>query len=139
MASETTATAVPIDFTRAAECRSAHQSVRDTLDVVGGKWKLVILAALGERKYRFKELSRALSISPSILSKELQEIELQEMEMDRLVTRTVYNTTPQTVEYEATEYSQTLGEVLQALRNWGEMHHETIVGKKRAPAAAPHT
>lgn len=130
MASETTA-AVPIDFTRAAKCRSAHQSVRDTLDVVGGKWKLVILAALGERKYRFKELSRALSISPSILSKELQE-----MEMDRLVTRTVCNTTPPTVEYEATEYSQTLGEVLQALRNWGEMHHETIVGKKRAPAAA---
>jgi DNA-binding HxlR family transcriptional regulator len=129
MTPETTvpiSTAVPLDFTRAAECRSAHQSVRDTLDVVGGKWKLVILAALGERKYRFKELSRTLNISPSILSKELQE-----MEMDRLVTRTVHNTTPQTVEYEVTEYSQTLGEVLRALRSWGEMHHETIVGKKR--------
>ncbi len=121
-----TAPTVSVDFTRAAECRSAHQSVRDTLDVVGGKWKLVILAALGERKYRFKELSRALTISPSILSKELQELE-----MDRLVTRTVLNTTPQTVEYEVTEYSKTLGEVLRALRSWGEMHHETIVGKKR--------
>lgn len=109
-----------------AECRSAHQAVRDTLDVVGGKWKLVILTALRERKYRFKELSRALNISPSILSKELQE-----MEMDKLVTRTVHNTTPQTVEYEATEYSKTLGEVIQAMRNWGELHHETIVGKKR--------
>jgi DNA-binding HxlR family transcriptional regulator len=118
--------ALPIDYSRAAECRSAHQSVRDTLDVVGGKWKLVILAALGERKYRFKELGRTLNISPSILSKELQE-----MEMDRLVTRTVLNTTPQTVEYEVTEYSKTLGEVLRALRSWGEMHHETIVGKKR--------
>jgi DNA-binding HxlR family transcriptional regulator len=129
MAPETSAPsvpAVPLDFSRAAECRSAHQSVRDTLDVVGGKWKLVILAALGERKYRFKELSRALHISPSILSKVLQE-----MEMDRLVQRTVLNTTPQTVEYQATEYSQTLGEVLRALRSWGEMHHETIVGKKR--------
>jgi len=114
-----------------SECRSAHQAVRDTLDVVGGKWKLVILTALRERKYRFKELSRTLNISPSILSKVLQE-----MEMDRLVTRTVHHTTPQTVEYEATAYSQTLSEVLQALRNWGEMHHETIVGKKRVPAAA---
>jgi DNA-binding HxlR family transcriptional regulator len=112
-----------------AQCRSAHQAVRDTLDVVGGKWKLVILTALRERKYRFKELSRALNISPSILSKELQE-----MEMDKLVTRTVYNTTPQTVEYEVTEYSKTLSEVLQAMRNWGELHHETIVGKKRAVA-----
>jgi DNA-binding HxlR family transcriptional regulator len=112
-----------------SECRSAHQSVRDTLDVVGGKWKLVILTVLRERKYRFKELSRALGISPSILSKELQE-----MEMDRLVKRTVYNTTPQTVEYEATEYSETLTEVLQAMRSWGERHHETIVGKKRQVA-----
>ncbi|MBF9140546.1 winged helix-turn-helix transcriptional regulator [Hymenobacter properus] len=129
MAPETVApraASVQLDFSRAGECRSAHRSVRDTLDVVGGKWKLVILAALAERKYRFKELSRALGISPSMLSKELQE-----MEMDRLVTRTVLNTTPQTVEYEVTEYSKTLGEVLQALRNWGEMHHETIVGKKR--------
>ena len=129
MAPDTIAPNTPdylIDYSRAAECRSAHQSVRDTLDVVGGKWKLVILAALGERKYRFKELSRALNISPSILSKELQE-----MEMDKLVTRTVHNTTPQTVEYEVTEYSKTLGEVLRAMRNWGEMHHETIVGKKR--------
>jgi DNA-binding HxlR family transcriptional regulator len=112
-----------------AECRSAHQAVRDTLDVVGGKWKLVILTALRERKYRFKELSRVLGISPSILSKELQE-----MEMDKLVKRTVHNTTPQTVEYEVTEYSKTLGEVLQAMRSWGELHHETIVGKKRVAA-----
>jgi DNA-binding HxlR family transcriptional regulator len=113
------------------ECRNAHQAVRDTLDVVGGKWKLVILAVLRERKYRFKELSRTLGISPSILSKVLQE-----MEMDRLVTRTVYNTTPQTVEYEATEYSKTLSEVLEAMRNWGDLHHETIVGKKRGAASA---
>ena len=114
-----------------AQCRSAHQSVRDTLDVVGGKWKLVILTALREQKYRFNELSRVLNISPSILSKELQELE-----MDRLVTRTVYNTTPQTVEYELTDYSDTLGDVLQALRRWGELHHETIVGKKRVAVQA---
>jgi len=117
-----------VDHTH-AKCRGAHQAVRDTLDVVGGKWKLVILSVLRERKYRFKELSRTLGISPSILSKELQE-----MEMDRLVKRTVYNTTPQTVEYEVTDYSATLSEVLQAMRKWGDMHHETIVGKKRVAA-----
>lgn len=108
------------------ECRSVHQAVRDTLDVVGGKWKLVILAALRERKYRFKELSRVLGISPSILSKELQE-----MEMNKLITRTVYPTTPQTVEYELTPYSHTLNEVLEAMRKWGNLHYETIVGQKR--------
>ncbi|MBO2031834.1 helix-turn-helix transcriptional regulator [Siccationidurans ginsengisoli] len=111
------------------QCRSAHHAVRDTLDVVGGKWKLVILAVLRERKYRFKELSRAIGISPSILSKELQELE-----MNQLVKRTVYNTTPLTVEYERTPYSNTLEEVLEAMRTWGNLHHETIVGRKRVAA-----
>jgi DNA-binding HxlR family transcriptional regulator len=108
-------------------CRGHHHAVRDTLDVVGGKWKLIILAVLRERKYRFKELSRAIGISPSILSKELQELE-----MNQLVTRTVHNTTPLTVEYERTPYSNTLTEVLDAMSNWGNLHRETIVGQKRA-------
>jgi DNA-binding HxlR family transcriptional regulator len=108
-------------------CRSRHHAVRDTLDVVGGKWKLVILAVLRERKYRFKELSRAIGISPSILSKELQELE-----MNQLVKRTVYKTSPLTVEYERTPYSNTLTEVLDAMSQWGDLHRETIVGQKRA-------
>jgi DNA-binding HxlR family transcriptional regulator len=110
-------------------CRSRHHAVRDTLDVVGGKWKLVILAVLRERKYRFKELSRAIGISPSILSKELQDLE-----MNQLVKRTVHNTTPLTVEYERTPYSNTLTEVLDAMSNWGDLHRETIVGTKRVVA-----
>lgn len=110
-------------------CRGRHHAVRDTLDVVGGKWKLVILAVLRERMYRFKELSRAIGISPSILSKELQDLE-----MNQLVKRTVHNTTPLTVEYERTPYSNTLTEVLEAMSSWGDLHRETIVGKKRTQA-----
>lgn len=110
-------------------CRSAHHAVRDTLDVISGKWKLVILAALMERKMRFKELSREIGITPRILSKELQELEL-----NQLVKRTVCDTRPVTVEYESTPYSLTLHEVVQAMHAWGNLHHETIVGKKRLPA-----
>jgi DNA-binding HxlR family transcriptional regulator len=109
------------------QCKSAHRAVSDTLEVIGGKWKLVILVTLLEQKMRFRELSREIKISPRILSKELQELE-----MHKLVKRTVCDTRPITVEYEVTEYSQTLREVLQALRAWGNLHHETIIGKKRS-------
>ncbi|MDF7814118.1 helix-turn-helix domain-containing protein [Hymenobacter sp. YC55] len=108
------------------ECRDAYRAVRDTLDVVSGKWKLVILAVLLEEKQRFKELSRKIGISPRILSKELQELEL-----NKLVTRTVCDTRPVTVEYAATEHAQTLGDVIHAMHQWGQLHHATIVGQPR--------
>lgn len=116
------------------ECKSAHRAVRDTLDVLSGKWKLVILAALMEQKMRFRELSREIKISPRILSKELQELEL-----NQLVTRTVCATRPITVEYEVTDHSRTLRDVVQAMHAWGTLHHDTIIGKKRpdAPLAEP--
>jgi DNA-binding HxlR family transcriptional regulator len=77
------------------ECNKAHLAMQDTLMVVGGKWKLVLLSILitGGKK-RFRELSRESGISPRILSKELQELEMNE-----LVSRTVCNTRPVTVEY----------------------------------------
>ena len=108
----------------AGKCQ--HQAVRDTLDVISGKWKLVILSVLLERKRRFKELSREIGISPRILSKELQELEV-----NQLVKRTVCDTRPITVEYESTPHSQTLLHVVRAMSEWGYLHHETIIGKKR--------
>lgn len=116
-----------------ASSKSQHQAVRDTLEVISGKWKLVILDVLLARKYRFKELSREVGISPRVLSKELQE-----MEAHQLVKRTVCDTRPITVEYESTPHSQTLLKVVQAMSDWGYLHHEAVVGHKRAddPAVA---
>ncbi|WP_223652790.1 winged helix-turn-helix transcriptional regulator [Hymenobacter psoromatis] len=112
--------------------KSQPQAVRDTLEVISGKWKLVILAALLARKYRFKELSREIGISPRILSKELQELEVHQ-----LVKRTVCDTRPITVEYESTPHSQSLLSVVQAMSDWGYLHYETLIGRKRTddPAA----
>ena len=111
------------------ECKSAHMALRDTLDVISGKWKLIILALLLDRTWRFKELSREIGITPRMLSKELRELE-----MNQLVTRTVCDTRPITVEYSATEHSRTLEEVIKAMREWGDLHHKTIVGKRRRVA-----
>ena len=90
--------------------KSQHQAVRDTLNVISGKWKLVILAVLLERKYRFKELSREIGISSRVLAKELRE-----METHQLVKRTVCDTWPVTVEYDNTPHSQTLLSVVRAM------------------------
>ncbi|WEK35009.1 MAG: helix-turn-helix domain-containing protein [Candidatus Pseudobacter hemicellulosilyticus] len=105
-------------------CTKARLAIQDTLDVVGGKWKLVLIAILGQGKKRFRELSREAGISPRILSKELHELE-----MNGLVTRTVCNTRPVTVEYALTPYSDTLAEVVSAMHNWGIEHRKKIVQK----------
>ena len=105
-------------------CGKAKLAIRDTLDVVGGKWKLVLISVLQSGKKGFNELSREAGISPRILSKELQE-----MEMNGLVNREVCNTKPITVQYELTEYSQTLNDVLKAMETWGYQHRQKITQK----------
>ncbi len=103
-------------------CRKANLAIRDTLDIVGGKWKLVLISVLRSGSKGFNELSREAGISPRILSKELQELE-----MNGLVSRTVCNTKPVTVEYALTPYSETLGEVLIAMEKWGQKHRKKIL------------
>lgn len=105
-------------------CGKAKLAIRDTLDVVGGKWKLVLISVLKEGKKGFNELSREAGISPRILSKELQE-----MEMNGLVNREVCNTKPITVQYELTEYSLTLNDVLLAMELWGHKHRQKIISE----------
>lgn len=108
-----------------AECVKARLTIHDTLDVVGGKWKLVLISILRNGKLRFRELVREAEISPRILSKELQELE-----MNGLVSRTVCNTKPVTVEYALTPYSETLSEVILAMHKWGKQHRERVIQKR---------
>jgi len=103
-------------------CSKARMAIRDTLDVVGGKWKLVLIAVLQSGKKGFNELSREAEISPRILSKELQE-----MEMNGLVSRNVCSTKPITVKYELTPYSETLSDVLRSMEKWGFQHRNKII------------
>ncbi len=104
------------------DCQKARLAIQDTLDVVGGKWKLVLISVLRDGKKKFNELSREAGISPRILSKELQELE-----MNGLVTRKVCDTKPVTVEYALTSYSKSLSAVIQAMHTWGVSHRKKIV------------
>jgi DNA-binding HxlR family transcriptional regulator len=106
-------------------CENVHSAIQDTLYVVNGKWKLFILSILvNQGTKRFGELSRESGISPRILTKELHELE-----MNQLISRTVCNTKPVTVEYSSTPYAETLKEVIDAMIRWGQNHRKTITGQ----------
>src|SRR3954462_9597995 len=112
---------IPINAKTEA-CKSHALPVKDTLDVISGKWKLPIMGSLFGGKMRFKELERDIpKITPRMLSKELRELE-----MNQLISRTVYATIPATVEYELTPYGKTLEKVLTAMMEWGQKHRRRI-------------
>ena len=116
------------------ECNAALTAVGDALYAIGGKWKLPIIIALAENNRRFNELQRTVKgISARVLSHELKQLEL-----NGFIKRNVYTGTPVVVEYVLTEYSNTLGDVLNALRIWGLMHRNKILGKEVAAATADH-
>jgi DNA-binding HxlR family transcriptional regulator len=88
---------------------------------------LPIIIALSSGPSRFKDLQRNLQdITPKILSKELKELELNEF-----VTRTVYATSPVTVEYALTKYSQSLNKVIDEMRDWGLQHRKRMMNNSR--------
>ncbi len=104
------------------ECTRSLAAVGDALYAIGGKWKLRVIIALRDGNKRFNELQRTISgISAKVLSNELKELE-----MNGFVRRNVFTRTPVVIEYELTDYSNTLGDVLHALREWGMMHREKI-------------
>ncbi len=107
-------------------CISELLPTRDTLELLSGKWKILIIMALVVKgRSRFMELVRDIgSITPKMLSKELRDLE-----MNQLVSRTVLPTVPVTVEYELTDYGHTLKPVILAMRDWGLTHRARMTGK----------
>jgi DNA-binding HxlR family transcriptional regulator len=94
--------------------------VEATLEVIGGKWKPLILWALGDNILRFNELQKAL---PGVNTKMLTK-QLRELEDDGVITRKIYPEVPPRVEYTITDFGKTLIPILQALCNWGAQYLE---------------
>ena len=108
-------------------CTKVLLAIRDTMDVLNGKWKIAIIGSLTFGEKRFKELQRDVDgITAKMLSKELKDLET-----NKLVKRTVFDTKPVTVEYRLTEHGKSLEKVIQELVNWGIRHREEIFDKKQ--------
>lgn len=101
-------------------------SVEATLEVIGGKWKTVILSHLTHGTKRTSELKRLM---PNITQKMMTQ-QLRELEADGVINRIVYNQVPPKVEYELSEYGWSLQGILDSLCQWGEMHIEKVHGDK---------
>ncbi|MCA1054966.1 helix-turn-helix transcriptional regulator [Rossellomorea aquimaris] len=97
-----------------------HIPVEATLEMIGGKWKVVIMCHLILGTKRPSELKRMM---PGISQKMLSQ-QLRELEEDGLIERKVYNQVPPKVEYSLTEYGWSLKHILDLMCAWGERHLE---------------
>ena len=89
--------------------------VETTLDLIGGKYKALIIWHLADRKLRFSELHRLItSATPKMLTQQLRELEAQE-----LIHREVFPVIPPKVEYSLTDTGKSLMPILTAMRDWG--------------------
>ena len=89
--------------------------VEATLDLIGGKYKALILWHLSEGKLRFSELRNVITnATPKMLTQQLRELEAQS-----LVHREVFPVVPPKVEYSLTELGRSLLPILVAMRDWG--------------------
>lgn len=105
-----------------AQCQRDINAVQDALYVLHGKWKLPIIISLLEGNRRFSEIQKSVNgIAPKVLSTELKALEL-----NGFVVRHVHDDYPVLVEYELTEYADTLESVIVALRDWGIQHRNKI-------------
>lgn len=92
--------------------------VEATLDLIGGKYKALILWHLSEGKLRFNELHKLISgATPKMLTQQLRELESQ-----NLIHREVFPIIPPKVEYSLTELGQSLMPILVAMRDWGSAY-----------------
>ncbi|KAB8142978.1 helix-turn-helix transcriptional regulator [Chloroflexia bacterium SDU3-3] len=100
-------------------------AVEATIDVVGGRWKAVILFHLIDGTKRFSELRRFL---PKITQRMLT-MQLRQLEEDGVICREVFASVPPRVEYSLTEFGRTLVPTLQAMRAWGETYEQRLAAR----------
>ena len=96
--------------------------VETALDVLAGKWKILILWYLKSETKRFNELQKLL---PRTTQKMLIQ-KLRELEDDGIIHREVYPIVPPKVEYSLTEYGETLKPIVKQLYLWGEIHKKRV-------------
>jgi len=106
-----------------ASCEQELAAIIDSLEILGGKWKLRIMRHLNNHsseKNTFKKIQREVKgISSKMLTKELRDLE-----MNLLVTRTVLDTRPVSVNYSITEYGLSVLPVNEVLVQWGLNHRQ---------------
>ena len=96
--------------------------VATTVQLIGNKWKLLILRNLQIRPWRFNELQKSLEwISQKVLTQSLRS-----MESDGIIVRTVYAEVPPRVEYSLSKLGETMSPILDAMEKWGNDYKASL-------------
>jgi DNA-binding HxlR family transcriptional regulator len=102
--------------------------VTKTIKIIGSKWTVLILRELCEGTKRFGELQRGLpGISPKTLS-----VRLQELEKHGIVRKKVFKEIPLHVEYTLTSRGESLREIIEKMREWGETEAPLMTATRRS-------
>ncbi len=102
--------------------------IQRTVAMIADKWKVIVIANLGEGTKRFRELQRAMQgVTPKVLTRQLRDLE-----HDGLVSRKAYAEVPPRVEYTLTPLGRSLLPVLQQLHHWAVANSEALL--KHSPA-----
>jgi DNA-binding HxlR family transcriptional regulator len=106
--------------------------VEATLDVIGGKWKGVLLFELLQGPKRFGELRRLM---PAITQRMLTR-QLRELENDGVIHREVFREVPPKVEYSLTEFGRSLEPILLLMRDWGNQYADHVLELRKNRTAS---
>ena len=110
--------------TRQVDCFHQMLPIRDALEVIGGKWKVLILTSVMQGNRRFTDIQHSIpKISPKVLAKELKELQTHQ-----LIARLVQEDYPASIDYVVTDHVQSLKQVMLALQAWGVGHRKHLFG-----------
>ena len=116
---------VKVNMLSKGGCPKTMLSIKDALEAVEGRWKLLIMFSLSSGTKRFNQISKEINgITDKTLSRELKRLE-----SNMLIRRDVQATFPPTVEYSITPHGMSLEKVIDELHFWGLAHRVKVIGK----------
>lgn len=108
------------------DCLNTVKPVRDALDVISGKWKLLIIISISVGNCRFTDIQESIpGITPRALAKELKDLEHH-----MLIKRLIVESYPVKISYTLDDYAKSLTPVIDALKDWGINHQKKLDGNK---------
>ncbi|WP_210151560.1 winged helix-turn-helix transcriptional regulator [Chryseobacterium scophthalmum] len=108
------------------DCLNTVKPVRDALDVISGKWKLLIIISISVGNCRFTDIQESIpGITPRSLAKELKDLEHH-----MLIKRLIVESYPIKISYTLDDYAKSLTPVIDALKDWGINHQKKLDGNK---------
>lgn len=109
------------------DCLNTIKPVRDTLEVINGKWKLPIIISIGVGNDRFTDIQESIpGLTPKVLAKELKDLE-----QHQLIKRIILDDYPVKISYKLEIYADTLTPIIYALKDWGMNHKNKIFAKEK--------